>query len=44
MPPLTTCGFEGEPFVSTWQVGGGVLLLAQTFVDVKPVVAGKLKD
>ena len=30
--------------VNTWQFGGGVLLFAQTFVAVKPVLAGKLKD
>jgi len=34
IPPLTTC--DRGPLVSTWECERGVLLLAQTFVEVKP--------
>jgi hypothetical protein len=43
-PPLVvSVGWLGEPFVSTWQLDAGVLLFAQTFVEVKPPT-GKLND
>ena len=43
IPPLITCGLDGEPLVKIWQEGGGVLLFAHTLLVVNPPT-GKLKD
>ena len=43
IPPLITCGRDGDPLVKTWQEGGGVLLFAHTLLVVNPPT-GKLKD